>query len=419
MTSMLRAVAVQFVAVLFPTLSVAQGTDTTIINVSLPVHPGIATLVEEITLGNGSSSDLYTFTWPRLFPGSNGSVYVIDSDNVGRGATVRQYDRNGHFVRNLGRSGPGPGEYTWRPGEIKELPDGRILMSDARGLLVYSQNGASIGRWFAKGAWGNRGSQILLDPAGFIGLYGADVGIYAGGVPVNRVPVLYRFRLDGTVVDTIAPPEASFKQPASMAGARVPFIPTYKSAWSPLGYFVTSYVASYAIDLRKTPSSASGLLSRPGDPVTSIRRRVSTVPVLAEERNDWRQSITMFMRSGGGLGNWQWTGPEIPAIKPPVSDIFVDIDGRIWVRLSQTGRVNRSVSIPTRPATRDESYRLDAQQRWTEAMVYDVLEPSGRYLGQVRFPDGTVSTTITGNTVWAVVNDSEEVPTIRRYRIGW
>src|SRR5688500_11969295 len=81
----------------------AQRSDTTVIRVGAPQHRGVATLVEELTLGNGSTAEEYQFTHAFIFPGRDGSVFIVDVQdphNVGDfRSAVRQYDRAGKFVR--------------------------------------------------------------------------------------------------------------------------------------------------------------------------------------------------------------------------------------------------------------------------------------------------------------------------------
>jgi hypothetical protein len=54
-----------------------------------------------------------------------------------------------------------------------------------------------------------------------------------------------------------------------------------------------------------------------------------------------------------------------------------------------------------------------------EAFVVDVLEPTGRYIGQVRLPDGMRQFEARGDTVWTVELDSYDVPYVKRYHINW
>ena len=403
---------------------VAQQSDTAVIRVGLPVNPGVATLVEELTLGAGIDADEYRFTNAFVHGGANGMVFVVDArDPTGVGAfrsEVRQYDRTGKFVRAFGRFGQGPGEYTGHIADVRELPDGRVLLADARGLLVYSAAGEPLARWNAKALSVNSGMNILVDPRGFVSVY--------GGIPRDTLPYLHRFRFNGTVVDTTLAPDAVFPPAPRVGRTPLPFTPAYRVAWSPLGYFVTALTSRYAIDLRVPPTatrSASAAEWKPGDPVRSIRHAIPAVQVADEERADWRQSITMFNRNGrGDWSAWKWSGPDVPKVKPPLRNLYVDMDGRFWVELSQPSQLNRSVAIP---ATPKEAGSVVARQRWTEPMVFDVFEPSGTYVGRVRFPDGVgvsalgprAGYTIQGDTVWAVSRGQDDVPFVKRYRIKW
>jgi hypothetical protein len=423
-----HAHAVVLLVSVLPRIGVGQRTDTTVIRVGAPRYPGVAAVVEELTLGNGRQGAEYRLTNVNLSIGRDGSLYVIDMlDPMLSESTVRKYDRDGSFVRMVGRNGQGPGEYIFTAGDVKELPDGRLLVSDARGLVVYNSNGEGTGRWSAKASSANVGSRgILIDPRGFVYVFGSKSPYGSpytprGGVPI---PILYRFNFDGRLIDTVEPPQAQFPRPAVRPlRFQLPFSPRHLTAWSPLGYFVTSHTSSYAIDLRIPPaisrSSAGEASWRDGDPVRSIRRSVTAVRVQGDERADWIHSITMFMRSAASTRNWEWTGPDIPTTKPPVRDIYVASDGRIWVRLSQPARLIPSVTIPTRPATLSESYRIDAMYRWVEPWVYDIYEPQGDYVGQVRLPNSTATFAARRDTLWIATTGSDEVPTVKRYRIAW
>jgi hypothetical protein len=414
--------------------SLAQRSDTTVLRVQPPVQRGVGMLVEEWTLGGGREAEEYQFTHAFVYPGRHGTLFVVDLyDPQAVGdyrSTVRLYDSAGTFVRSIGKVGQGPGEFTGAVSDVRQLGDGRILLSYTRGILVYSPTGEFLKQWHVPAEGANIGSPILVDPAGVIAVFGARRR--AGDAPGTRGTgrALYRFRFDGTVIDTLAPaPPPPLSAAPRIGRVTLPFTPRFIEAWSPLGYFVTAYTATYAVDLR-IPSSRGSAGSPPmvwhsGDPVFSLRRSAAPVRVGGAERDDWRQSVTMINRTGRGNANWRWTGPDIPKTKPSVRSLHVDVEGRIWVRLSQEGRLNPDVKIPTRPATPSEAYRLDAMYRWVEPVVFDRVEPTGRYAGQIRFPDNFVQSPpqgrwfASGDNVWAVVHDNDEVETVRRYRVQW
>jgi hypothetical protein len=401
-----------------------QRSDTTIVRAGAPVHAGVGTLVEELTLGNGSSAAEYQFTTVMLWDAPGSGLFVMNINNPASPSgpfdvSVRRYDRTGRFVRAFGRSGQGPGEY-YLVGQAAELSDGRVLVSDVqRGVHVYSATGESLGMW-NKGAPGN----LLLDPAGFIHIRGSTRPTGRGAKPT---PFMTRLRLDGSVVDALDPPHAEFAAVPKVGNDVLPFAPKQVAEWSPLGYFVTANTATYAVELR-VPRAVAGRGAlpptwQPGDPVLSIRRTVPAIPVVDAERADWQHGITESRRSSSRDMKWEWTGPEIPRVKPPIRDVVVAADGRIWVRLSQPARLNPAVTIETRRPAPGEVF---AERRWAEPWVFDIFEPTGRYVGQVRFPDVTEQPymphpgfAIRGDTVWAAVHDQDDIPIIKRYRVNW
>jgi hypothetical protein len=376
-----------------------------------------------------------------LFTGLNGSLFVVDLNDPaitgGYRATLTQFDSSGKFVRTVGGVGRGPGEFQGWIGGVAQLKDGRILVTDAQGVLVFSDKGVPLTRWHAAGNSWASGGQLLVDPGGTI--------LTTSRIPIGGPPgtpfrsVLFRFRMDGTLIDTVSPPQASFEtrwDPYKMARTRVPFAPQYLSAWSPLGYFVTAYSSAYAVDMptkqASSPRRGRPILPGQSGPVISLRRAVEVVPVQAAERADWKLSVTTYSRSPtpGRWESWQWSGPDIPSNKPPINLLAVDGDGRIWVRLAQRGILNPDVVLPTIPSAPGQGAEILARKRWVEPTVFDILDPEGILMGEIELPPGTghpdlrvlhpeASFAAAGNIIWVAVYDDDGAPTIKRFRIAW
>ncbi len=183
----------------------------------------------------------------------------------------------------------------------------------------------------------------------------------------------------------------------------VPFSPRGSWTFSPLGYMVGGLSTRYAIDLFVAP-----------DRVLRIERGDwQPVSVLPEEKDEQQRIATANMRAT--QPNWRWNGDPIPDTKPPYSGILVGERGRIWVRLSQQAH-----KIEVAEETRTTRWGEFPVQTWIEPVAFDVFEPSGRYLGLVRAPEGFSTwptPVIRGDTVWAVVEDELEVPYIVRFHI--
>jgi hypothetical protein len=151
---------------------------------------------------------------------------------------------------------------------------------------------------------------------------------------------------------------------------------------------------------------------------------VPAIPISEAERGDWRQSLIMYHRRQ--RPTFEWAGADVPRVKPPLRALQIASDGRIWVQISQPATLDRSVTIRTAPLGRGGYNDVDAERRWVEPTVYDVFEPSGQYVGQVRFPDYSgapalprMPAAIQGDTVWFVAHDADYVPSVKRYRVNW
>ena len=77
-------------------------------NPASPIHRNAAlSLEEELSIGREDAGEEYLFSDITGFDASDeGSIYVINRPD----ANVRVFDRNGLFLKTIGRKGQGPGE---------------------------------------------------------------------------------------------------------------------------------------------------------------------------------------------------------------------------------------------------------------------------------------------------------------------
>jgi hypothetical protein len=425
-----------------------QRSDTVVKTATTPKHPGVASLVSEIAIGGASATaDEYIFTAvSEVLPLRDGSILVIDRGD-GNSVFLRMYDARGKYLRTLGRHGEGPGEYM-APSGLGELPDGRIVLRDGAGgrLTVYTPTGENTMIRPPSGNGTSTGSGMLLVTAdGTIHVRMSSRP--ALGVSPATAGGYLRVRADGTVIDTLPFPDLPHVGPPDLVATRtfaagsssssnsVPYSPSAMWAFSPLGYFVTGQTTRYAVELRMPPARngvSPGVAWKVGDPVVSIRRTVPAVAINDAERTERRASIEESLRAVDAT--WQWTGPDVPRVKPPYRAIRVAADGRLWVQLSTpserfdpetspgapggsngstfgSGGRSGSVSISV-PAPR-------TMVRWREPTLYDVFEPDGSYVGQVAVPYDTSISVMKGDLVWGSTRDADGVQTVRRFHIGW
>lgn len=407
---------------LFPGQADGQAPDTTVKAAGNPVHPGIATLVREIRFGEAVGADEYLFgDVSEIAVDRDGSIYVFDRQVP----ALRKYDASGKFVETFGRRGQGPGEYR-NAGGLALLRDGRVLLWDGANwrFNVYAPDGAVLPAWPTPSGTGGgmvgTSRALMVDTSGRVVYLNRTLfsfGERGRGSDSRRVWI--RYRDDGTAIDTTEAPALPGAAQALTAvspdgrastSTGVPFAPQLKHAMSPLGYLVSGLPNRYAFELHSVPGA-----------VVSVRRNVRQVPVTRQERDSARDDVVARMRRTNPA--WSWNGPDIPRDKPAYEALYVGSDGRIWVALVAEQRVGGGASMgiggggagAPRGAPRPESTTPQPRR----PALYDVYEPDGTYLGQVRVPAGFASFVRRGDQVWGVELDEDDVPRVARYRIAW
>jgi len=104
-----------------------------------------------MTLGkpgvSGSGPDL--FDQPTdVVVASNGDIFVTDSHRNGKNNRVVKFDRNGKFIKEWGRKGSGPGEFS-EPHTIAMDSQGRLFVGDRENnrIQIFDQDGKLLGEW--------------------------------------------------------------------------------------------------------------------------------------------------------------------------------------------------------------------------------------------------------------------------------
>jgi hypothetical protein len=414
----------------------SQAADTAVRAVGSPRYAGVASLVEELTIGVENGAAEYMFTSVQaILPLRDGTLLILDvSSGRGGGSTfLRQFDATGKYIRTFGRTGRGPGEYT-RPHGLTQLPDGRVVLLDAGKMNVYSAEGQFLEQWsFANRAFAIAPMpSILADTAGYVYLGMRASMLAMGGSPLDA-PVSYERWFNGRIVDTISAPRfpdgtvlertdfTAFESPGSSVAMLLPYWPEPSWTLSPMGYVISGVPSRYAIDLRIPNVTAGGSPAaahvgppvwREGDRVVSIRRQVPQLPVSDAERNAHRNRITNTLREA--QSDWSWKGPDVPRVKPAYNLLKAALDGRIWVQIALP-------SVPKVPRPADPPDCPECAALFGAAVVMDVFEPDGAYVGQVSFESASTQylSVMRGDVVWGVVFGPNDVPSVKRWRVSW
>jgi len=402
-----------------PLLAQAQTPDTVVKLVTKPLHAGVATLVREMSFGSLDGPDEYVLgAISEIAVARDGSIYVFDRQVP----SLRKYDAAGKFVKLFGRKGQGPGEYL-NAGGLVLSRDGRVLLWDTGNwrVNVYAPDGAALPSWStASGADGSfsftTGRSLLVDTAGRVYV---KRPIYAARGRQSRT-VWIRYRVDGTVIDTLEVPQFAYTTPEvratsasgnSVSTGDVPFSAVPKWAMSPFGSLVTGIPSRYAFEIHPGP----------GKPVVSVRRDVPPTSVSGQERDSARAAVEQRMRRTDPA--WSWNGPDIPKTKPFYAGLSFGEDGRIWVpivaevtpaigglTMSMGAGMGRTGIAPT-PPTNASSISVP------RPALFDVYEPDGTYFAQVEVPPRVASVVRRGDYIWGIQFDDDDVEHVVRFRI--
>lgn len=387
------------------------------IAIGAPAHPAGGALSAELTLGAGSSDSTFEFSFPMLFAAKDGGIFVVDVRDpalVGDfKSQVWKYDHSGRLRLTIGRNGSGPGEYRGAVGHVTELADGRIVVSDADGILVYNASGKFETRWKEKPSSFNIGNRLAPSSGG--GLLSITSHVFIGGGPGilgRRSWRVTEFTASGRAVMTTQFPDSAGPTIPKIGMMAQPFAQDRLIAFGLDGLHVSATSSRYAVELGRAQRVQSTLVM------------ASAVgPTLASnERNAWRDFVIQVNARAAHATSWRWQGPEIPLRKPVLRQLSVDADGRVWVEGHSASAFHQDSSVTA------EWDSAKPSKVWYGQRYADILQTDGKYLGRVQLPDnlyepprnrGDAALVARGSTVWAITVSAYGEPVIQRFALRW
>jgi hypothetical protein len=366
--------------------------DTVIVHTDREGEWGTARDAHEVLRVSGSGPDAPFGAVSILAATPDGGVLIVDSKGPD-GLVVRQFDSTGTFVRNIGRSGAGPGEYNQRGLVFLAVhKNGTIVLRDgARAVNRYTSDGTFINS-FALG----------LPNAGSFDLVAADDGtIFLRGPfprsagPLQRVPSMLRYDTTGKLIDSIVDPGRW------IAGDDPPALYTASQVW---------YIHPDARTLVIRSDKLGFLLSdrTNANPPLIGTAAAASVPFLDEERAEL-QAADDFKQRTRPAGQ-RAAAVKIPENKLPASWALTDINDRIWILRAATG-------VKTAPRVVARTGPDSVIVSYADPPVFAAFKPDGTFLGEIRFPMGVFIPTFVGNTAWATVPDENDVPVLVKFAI--
>jgi len=382
-----------------------EGNVTTVVNESGSVWGGTAKLVEEASIGVDRGEDPYMFGEVSGVFVSDTHIYVVDRQTP----RVRMYSLAGEYVRDIGREGQGPGEYT-RPGIVRGDEAGRLFVQDHGGhrFNVYSVDGDLLDTWSADFVC--CAFPMVMAPDGLLWFP------VFHGPPRSGVPELAAqgYGPDGLVDPLRLPREPEFKRAEIKVELRgpgridwpVPFTPrfTWNIAYS--GAIVAGASDRYRFEIQSADGSTL-IVEHYGEPA----------PIIAAEAEWYRRQYVASLRRITTSPGWNWDGAEMPGTKPAFFEIIPTLSGDIWV--ARQGPGERMTECTEDPMESGEE-AID-QPCWRDTWIIDAFGGDGRYLGEIErirnFWPLAANTFVRGDVVVAAVEDEAATIMVKRYRL--
>jgi hypothetical protein len=322
-------------------------------------------LVEDLAIGDEKDDNYFFPDGMTISIAADGDFYVCDYGNK----RVEVYDKNGLFIRTLGRVGQGPGEYRF-PSSVLLDESGNVLIDDARSLIVFDHDGLFLRKTPLKTLL----TRMMAGPGGtFVGT--AQLNPRAEGGPKNELVQLGR---EGERLRTLA------EFPASGVVDDLA-----------INHWYTGHVA---FCLRSTDSLFYGysldyavhVVDSGGRPLLVFSKAEDPVSISAEEKGLTRKRGVF---SWSGRGDPEKTDLGMPDHRPFFSGLMSDNAGRLYV-------------VRFRPITEMDVTARDV----------DVFSRDGLYLYRMTWP--FIPQVIKGGFLYEVRQDEEAGLTrIIRHRI--
>jgi hypothetical protein len=339
-------------------------------------------IVEDLRIGALEGDEAAVFgRIASLAVDGAGRIYVLDR----QAQDVRVFGPDGRHVRTVGRKGGGPGEFTGAD---------FIAIDRAGNLWVADRAGYRVTRFDTSGTY------LADHPRRGPGFFPEFVGLAPDGslwdlwrVYDERRQLLGHslFHLvSGSYRDTLPLPD--FAQPQWQIVQRrgtttmvlnfpVPFTAAELLAVDPSGSVWLANSAEYRLTL----------LDRTGDSARVVARSHPPVPVTPSDR---KRAVARYRKDFEASGS-RLDESLVPSEKPAMRALVVDDRGFLWVA----------------PYTADDS----------AAVVFDIFDPDGRYLGTVPTPVTPARLrplpVVRGTALYYVAADELDVQYVVRGRI--
>jgi hypothetical protein len=313
----------------------------------------VFSLEEELSIGVAEGAEEYMFQDAREVVVDNSErIFVSDL----RGVHIKVFDESGNFLKTIGRTGQGPGEFG-QVTHIQITPRKELMVYDRRAfkLTFFSLEGDYIRTVPLKGIQAlrikeNSKGNYFVSTVEFQGQYGTNTFRVATEVK--------EYGSDFAFIKTIA--KDKFRN------ANVPLRHDMLARFPSIDLLICGYKDSYELQI----------INLEGEIVRKVLKDHSPIEISEEEKTKRK-----LPKSN-----------ELAKYFPAFQDFSVDEKGRIYVQLFE-------------------------RQMDGDKFYYDVFGPESRYITKVRL--NALPQYWKNNKMYSIKKDEEGFQVVKRYKVTW
>jgi hypothetical protein len=373
------------------------------------VWGGTATLVEELSIGAEIGDEPYLFGRVAAAAATDEAIFVLDAQIP----AVRAYDRRGVYLRDIGREGPGPGEYAG-PRGLDVDASGNLYVLASGEIEVFAPNGDPIDTW------------RVDSPAPFAQsvelVVGGDGTAYRAETIERNLEQPWRSTFgiaayaEGERRGPHPLPDVGYETPVLVLERRSeqsyawginypPFAAWLVWAASPTGAIVIGAGNRYRFEHHRSDGT-----------VLAVEKYWDPVPVDPGEAAWYERRVRASIRRADSTSGWDIDG-GLPDHKPAFQRMVVGRDGNTWVVRAGAGE--------RLPGCAEGDFSRNPC--WRQTYSADVFGDDGRFLGNVSLPPELQRQSpfpfvprpfIHGDTIIAPVEDDNGTAYVKRYRLA-
>lgn len=325
-------------------------------------------LTEELTVGQGENPDESFSAVGAFVVDPEGNIFALDTKDC----NIKVYDKEGKFLRRIGKKGQGPGELGTSSG-ILMTGDGQILVEDVsnRRLALFKRSGEFIKSISTADKLGL--VSLILDPQG--GFAGREMGLTEGNVKMFFEIKKYNqdlkplFSLDKIEIPILLPGSGAKINPMEIMSI-------YQIDKDGRIYYGRN--AEYEIKI----------YDREGNHIRTIQKEYDRTKIAKEDIDEMMERIGSAGPAGANLKDML----TFPEYFPPFQQFFLDDRGRLYVRTYSKGKAKHEYEV-------------------------DVFDAEGRFIAQ--FISKSELQLIKGDKAYGMEETEDGFRVIKRYAVSW